>query len=235
MEEQKSDPPLDRDRGISFPSCWSSCAPATATRTCSTLAARLDRMDRQLTPDQREDRSRQRRRVPARPRGPDPRPPSTPTPRRARPARSSACPRAEPATSSARRPGGAARGGRRAHRLRPEAVRGPAGGAQGAGRHWWTRVTSTRSPSARARTWRWTTTPTRRWSASSRPSAGAARQLDALMVLYSRPYAQRLTRKQLMELVAAIQRPPRQWTSEALWAGLRARGKGRVRGAAGAA
>jgi type I restriction enzyme R subunit len=58
-------------------------------------------------------------------------------------------------------------------------------------------------------------------------------QLDALSVLYSRPYAQRLTRKQLMELLAAIQRPPRQWTSEALWAAYERVERGRVRGASG--
>jgi type I restriction enzyme R subunit len=56
-------------------------------------------------------------------------------------------------------------------------------------------------------------------------------ELDALTVLYSRPYAQRLTRGQLMELVAAIQRPPRQWTSEALWAAYERVEQGRVRGA----
>ncbi len=56
-------------------------------------------------------------------------------------------------------------------------------------------------------------------------------ELDALMVLFARPYAQRLTRKQLMELVAAIQRPPRQWTGEALWAAYERVEKDRVRGA----
>jgi type I restriction enzyme R subunit len=56
-------------------------------------------------------------------------------------------------------------------------------------------------------------------------------ELDALTVLYSRPYAQRLTRMQLMELVAAIQRPPRSWTSEALWAAYERVERGRVRGA----
>ena len=55
--------------------------------------------------------------------------------------------------------------------------------------------------------------------------------LDALSVLYSRPYAQRLTRQQLMDLLAAIQRPPRQWTSEALWAAYERVEQGRVRGA----
>ena len=56
-------------------------------------------------------------------------------------------------------------------------------------------------------------------------------QLDALTVLYSRPYAQRLTRKQLMELVAAIERPPHQWTAPALWAAYERLENGRVRGA----
>jgi type I restriction enzyme R subunit len=56
-------------------------------------------------------------------------------------------------------------------------------------------------------------------------------ELQALSVLYSRPYAQRLTRAQLMELVAAIERPPRQWTSEALWAAYERVGKDCVRGA----
>jgi type I restriction enzyme R subunit len=62
---------------------------------------------------------------------------------------------------------------------------------------------------------------------------GAQGQLDALSVLYSRPYAQRLTRKQLMELLAAIQRPPRQWTSEALWAAYERWSGARARGVTG--
>ena len=56
-------------------------------------------------------------------------------------------------------------------------------------------------------------------------------ELDALTVLYSRPFAQRLTRAQLLDLVAAIQRPPRQWTGEALWAAYERVEAGRVRGA----
>jgi type I restriction enzyme R subunit len=42
-------------------------------------------------------------------------------------------------------------------------------------------------------------------------------QLDALSVLYAKPYRQRITRAKLVELSEAIQRPPRQWTTEALW------------------
>lgn len=56
-------------------------------------------------------------------------------------------------------------------------------------------------------------------------------EIDGLTVLFSRPYAQRLTRKQLVELVAAIRQPPRQWTNEALWAAYERVEKGRVRGA----
>ncbi|MCK6527216.1 hypothetical protein L6R50_06500 [Myxococcota bacterium] len=56
-------------------------------------------------------------------------------------------------------------------------------------------------------------------------------EIDALMVLYERPYAQRLTRGQLMDLVAALQRPPRRWTGEALWAAYERVEKDRVRGA----
>ncbi len=56
-------------------------------------------------------------------------------------------------------------------------------------------------------------------------------ELDALTVLYSRPYARRLTRQQLLELVAEIRRPPRQWTGEALWAAYERVEKDRVRGA----
>ncbi|MCK6546339.1 DEAD/DEAH box helicase family protein [Myxococcota bacterium] len=56
-------------------------------------------------------------------------------------------------------------------------------------------------------------------------------ELDALRVLFARPYAKRITRSQLTELIAAIQRPPRQWTSESLWAAYERLEKGRVRGA----
>ena len=56
-------------------------------------------------------------------------------------------------------------------------------------------------------------------------------EIDALQVLYERPYARRLTRKQLMDLVATLQRPPRQWTGETLWAAYERIEKDRVRGA----
>jgi type I restriction enzyme, R subunit len=42
-------------------------------------------------------------------------------------------------------------------------------------------------------------------------------EIDALQVLFSRPYRRRLTFEQVRELAEAIKRPPRQWTPEVLW------------------
>ncbi len=56
-------------------------------------------------------------------------------------------------------------------------------------------------------------------------------EIDALAVLYSRPYRQRLTREQLLRLAEAIQRPPRRWTTEELWAAYERVERDRVRGA----
>lgn len=43
-------------------------------------------------------------------------------------------------------------------------------------------------------------------------------ELTALQILYNRPYGeQALTRRQLKELAAALQRPPHLWTEEKLW------------------
>ncbi len=57
--------------------------------------------------------------------------------------------------------------------------------------------------------------------------------IDALQVLYARPYGQRLTRKQIKELADAIQMPPRSWTTDALWAAYEKVGKGKVRASGG--
>ena len=43
-------------------------------------------------------------------------------------------------------------------------------------------------------------------------------EITALQILYSRPYAQRLTFREIKELANAIGRPPCQWTPETLWA-----------------
>jgi type I restriction enzyme R subunit len=57
--------------------------------------------------------------------------------------------------------------------------------------------------------------------------------IDALQILYSRPYGKRLTLKAIKELAAAIGRPPYNWTPERLWAAYEALEASRVRGSAG--
>jgi type I restriction enzyme R subunit len=56
-------------------------------------------------------------------------------------------------------------------------------------------------------------------------------RLDALSVLYARPYGARITRATLVELAQAIQQPPRQWTTEALWRAYEQVEANRVKGA----
>jgi type I restriction enzyme R subunit len=56
-------------------------------------------------------------------------------------------------------------------------------------------------------------------------------EIDALQVLYSRPYGNRLSRQQIKELADAIRKPPRAWTTEALWGAYEKVEKDRVRGA----
>ena len=58
-------------------------------------------------------------------------------------------------------------------------------------------------------------------------------EIDALQILYSRPYGERLTRKQIKELALAIEKPPRQWTTEALWRANEKIDKDKVRGSGG--
>jgi type I restriction enzyme R subunit len=58
-------------------------------------------------------------------------------------------------------------------------------------------------------------------------------EIAALQVLYSRPYKQRLTFKQIRELADAIQRPPRVWTPELLWRAYETLDKSKVRGSGG--
>lgn len=57
--------------------------------------------------------------------------------------------------------------------------------------------------------------------------------IDALQILYSRPYGKRLTLKAIKELAATIGRPPYNWTPERLWAAYEALEASRVRGPAG--
>jgi len=58
-------------------------------------------------------------------------------------------------------------------------------------------------------------------------------EIIALQVLYSRPYKQRLTFKQIKELADAIQRPPRAWTPELLWQAYEKLDKSKVHGSGG--
>ncbi|MGH3071381.1 MAG: type I restriction-modification enzyme R subunit C-terminal domain-containing protein [Gaiellaceae bacterium] len=54
--------------------------------------------------------------------------------------------------------------------------------------------------------------------------------VTALQVLYSRPYRERLTFTQVKELAEAIARPPHSWTAERLWQAYEALDRSRVRG-----
>ncbi len=57
--------------------------------------------------------------------------------------------------------------------------------------------------------------------------------IDALQILYSRPYGKRLTLKAIKELATAIGRPPHNWTPERLWNAYETLDATRVRGTAG--
>jgi type I restriction enzyme R subunit len=55
-------------------------------------------------------------------------------------------------------------------------------------------------------------------------------EITALQILYSRPYQQRLTFKEVKELAQAIARPPHGWTPELLWRAYETLDKSKVRG-----
>jgi type I restriction enzyme, R subunit len=55
-------------------------------------------------------------------------------------------------------------------------------------------------------------------------------EITALQILYSRPRRQRLTYSQLRELAQAIEKPPHQWTPERLWVAYEALDRSKVRG-----
>ena len=57
--------------------------------------------------------------------------------------------------------------------------------------------------------------------------------IRALQVLYSRPHKERLTFSEVKELARAIERPPRQWTPEALWRAYEVLDQSKVRGSGG--
>ncbi|TNF29764.1 MAG: DEAD/DEAH box helicase [Deltaproteobacteria bacterium] len=56
-------------------------------------------------------------------------------------------------------------------------------------------------------------------------------EIDALQILYTRPYSGRLRREQIKELADAIRLPERQWTTERLWAAYQRVDADRVKGA----
>lgn len=58
-------------------------------------------------------------------------------------------------------------------------------------------------------------------------------EITALQILYSRPYKQRLTIKEIKALADTIERPPYLWTPEALWRAYEALDKSKVRGSGG--
>jgi type I restriction enzyme R subunit len=59
-------------------------------------------------------------------------------------------------------------------------------------------------------------------------------EITALQVLYSRPYQQRLTFKEIKELANAIRRPPHRWTPDQLWQAYETLDRSKVRGSPGA-
>ena len=58
-------------------------------------------------------------------------------------------------------------------------------------------------------------------------------EITALQVLYSRPYAKRLTYRDVKELAEAIGRPPHRWTPGRLWEAYATLDTSKVRGSAG--
>jgi type I restriction enzyme R subunit len=58
-------------------------------------------------------------------------------------------------------------------------------------------------------------------------------EITALQVLYSRPYAKRLTYRDVKELAEAIGKPPHRWTPERLWEAYETLDASKVRGSAG--
>jgi type I restriction enzyme R subunit len=58
-------------------------------------------------------------------------------------------------------------------------------------------------------------------------------EITALQALYSKPYAQRLTYRDVKELADAIGRPPQRWTAERLWEAYETLDASKVRGSAG--
>lgn len=234
MEEQKADPPLDREKTVPFAKLLELVRAGNRDEdVLTTLAARLDRMDRQLTDDQRARIEKASGGVPL------------------RGLLSGILDRLDPDREDAK--------AREMFKLKPEEAPTPeqVAGAQAALRE------EAVKPIAYAPDLCAVLLEVRKAqevtldvvTLDEVTKAGARRDLkadydadrtlvsefaafcrdhkdtlDALTVLYSRPYAQRPTRAQLVELMHALQSPPRQWTGERLWAAYEHVEKDRVRG-----
>jgi type I restriction enzyme R subunit len=263
MEEQKADPPLDRDRGISFPELLELVRAGNRDEdVLSTLAARLDRMDRRLTEEQRETIEAA----------------LAATPRPAALAALGVAPSDGEIVDGIAASGASSLRDLVAHlldRLDPDAEEARArarfalpAGVDPSPEQLAAAAKELREEAAApiayapalcqalldVRAAQEVTLDVVTLDQVTRsgarpdlsPDAEASRELvsafemfckehrdelDALAVLFDRPWRRRLTRAQLMELVAALRRPPRQWTSEALWAAYERVEQGRVRGA----
>lgn len=235
MEEQKSDPPLDRDKGIPFPKLIELLRAGNRdSDILSTLAARLDRMDRQLTADQRREIERASDGVPLRElvadliNGLDPDrsdararslyalPPDTePTDTQLTEAQKELHEEAAKRIAYSPKLCQALLDIRRAQDVTIDVVT-------------LDEVTRAGARPDQALDYDADKALIGEFETFCREHRD---EVDALQVLYSRPYKQRLTRSQLTELVAAIQRPPRQWTNERLWKAYERVETNRVRGA----
>ncbi len=232
LEEQKVDPPILRDRGISFEKLLERVrAGDRSEEALSTLAGRLDRMDRRLTeaqreeleaasggvalrtlvaglldgldPDREEERARARFSV------------ESPTAEQLEAAGKEL--RAEAATPIAHAPAlcEALLAVRRQQDQLIDAT---------------TSDEVTRS--GRARQHELGYDPAKELVSEFQRFVVEHRdELDALQVLYARPYSKRLGRAQIKALADAIARPPRQWTPEALWNAYAVVERDRIRGA----
>lgn len=235
MEEQKSDPPLDREKGIPFPKLIELVRAGNRDADIlSTLAARLDQMDRQLTVEQQTDFTRASDGIPLRDlvadliNGLDPDReearareiyslPATTAPTDSQILEAQKELREESAKRIAYAPKlcQALLDIRRAQDVTLDVVT-------------LDEVTRAGARPDQAIDYNADKALISEFETFCRDHRD---EVDALQVLYSRPYKQRLTRSQLTELVATIQRPPRQWTNERLWEAYQRVEKNRVRGA----
>jgi type I restriction enzyme R subunit len=235
MEEQKSDPPMDREKGVPFSKLVELVRAGNRDEDIlSTLAARLDRMDRRLTPDQRVDFERQSEGVTLRSlvegliNGLDP-------------DRSD-----ERARTLFTIPPDRAPSGEQLEAAQLELREEAANPIAHAPKLCQALLEVRRAQDVTIDV----TTLDEVTHAGARPELAPnydadlalisefqayctenRDKLDALQVLYSRPRNKRLERDALRELAAAIQRPPRQWTNQLLWEAYERVEKSRVRGA----